>query len=159
MNTAIKAGLILAVAVTLVSAVMIGAGLHENFIVSSVVSLVIYIGLNIAILFWALSKTASDCGYGKQLLNSLIIGLVGGFVIFLGSYLLLGVVFPDSIDRMREGAIVFLENANLPEEQMNAQVAKLDAATPVSQSLTGLWGTLGTSLIVGAIISIFKRKK
>ena len=160
MNIPVKAGLILAVAVTLVSAALLATGTHEKSVMLyGLVSLVLYIGLNIAILIWALSKTAADSSYGKQLLNCLIIGVVGGVTIMLGSWLLLAVVFPDTMAQSRDAFLVMLEGANLTEAQMDAQIAKLDAATPMSQSLQGLYGTLGTSLIVGAIIAIFKRKK
>jgi len=159
MGAAIKAGVILGVAVTLVSALLIGSGMHQNLVVNGVVSLVIYIGLNIGLLIWALRKTAADSGYGKQLLNALIVGVVGSVLIFAGSYLLLGVIFPDAVAETRDVAVVFLENANVPEQQLAAQIAKLEAATPVSQSLAGVWGTLGTTLIVGAVAAIFIRRK
>lgn len=160
MNTPIKAGLILAIAVTLVSAIMIASGMHEkNIMLYGLISLVLYIGLNVVILFWALSQTAADNGYGKQVLNCLIIGVVGGVVIMIGSWLLLAVVFPDTIAETRDATLVFLEGANLTEAQMDAQVAKLDSSTAMSQSVQGLLGTLGTSLVIGAIIAIFKRRK
>ena len=60
---------------------------------------------------------------------------------------------------MRDSAIAFMESSNMPEASIEAQMLKLDAATPVSQSLPALIGTFITSVVVGAIVAIFKRKK
>ncbi len=42
---------------------------------------------------------------------------------------------------------------------MDQQIAKIEAVTPMKSSMQGMIGTFFTSLIVGAIIAIFKRKK
>ena len=49
--------------------------------------------------------------------------------------------------------------ADLSPDALDPYRASLDAATPVSQSLAGLYGTVITSLLVGAIAAIFLRKK
>ena len=45
------------------------------------------------------------------------------------------------------------------EEAVQAQVDKLEARTPVRESINGAIGTFITSLVIGAIVAIFKRKK
>ncbi len=52
-----------------------------------------------------------------------------------------------------------LEQWNLPEDQMEQKIAQIEAVTPVASSMQGLFGTFFTSLIVGAIVAIFQRKK
>lgn len=87
-----------------------------------------------------------------------MIGLVGGVLVFLGSMLLL-TVLPDYLEETKTAQIAGLEQWNLPEDRMDAQIAKIEAVTPVASSMQGMIGTFFTSLIVGAIVAIFKRKK
>ena len=67
-------------------------------------------------------------------------------LIFLSSWLMLTMVFPDYLAESREGAIAFLESMNFPEAQLEVQIEKLDDATPLNQASSGL-------------IGIFQRKK
>ncbi len=158
MNTVIKASVAIMVVVMVVSLVVYFTGLHENLLIGSLGSLVLFVGANIAIVFWALKQTAADNGYGRQLGNAALIGLVGGVLVFLGSMLLL-TVLPDYLEETKTAQIAGLEQLNLPEDRMDAQIAKIEAITPVASSMQGMIGTFFTSLIVGAIVAIFKRKK
>ncbi len=87
-----------------------------------------------------------------------MIGLIGGVLVFLGSMVLLTAI-PSYLDDMIEMQISSLEQWNLAEDVMEQQIAKIEAVTPVSSSMQGLIGTFFTSLIVGAIVAIFQRKK
>jgi hypothetical protein len=158
MNTVIKASVALVVVVMVISLAMYFTGMHENALIGGLGSLVLLIGANIAIVFWALNQTAAENGYGRQLGNAALIGLVGGILVFLGSMLLL-TVLPDYLEEMKTMQIASLEQFNLPEDRMDAQIAKIEAITPVKSSMQGMIGTFVTSLIIGAIIAIFKRKK
>jgi hypothetical protein len=158
MNTVIKASVAIMGVVMVVSLVMYFTGLHENPLIGGLGSLALVIGANIAIVFWALKQTASDNGYGRQLGNAALIGLLGGVLVFLGSMLLL-TVLPDYLEETKTAQIAGLEQWNLPEDRMDAQIAKIEAVTPVASSMQGMIGTFFTSLIIGAIVAIFKRKK
>ena len=158
MNTVIKASVAIVVVVMVISLAMYFTGMHENALVGGLGSLVLLIGANIAIVFWALKQTAAENGYGHQLGNAALIGVVGGVLVFLGSMLLL-TVLPDYLEEMKTMQIASLEQFNLPEDRMDAQIAKIEAITPVKSSMQGMIGTFGTSLIIGAIVAIFKRKK
>jgi len=115
MNTVIKASVALVVVVMVISLAMYFTGLHENALVGGLGSLVLLIGANIAIVFWALKQTAAENGYGRQLGNAALIGLIGGVLVFLGSMLLL-TVLPDYLEEMKTMQIASLEQFNLPEE-------------------------------------------
>ena len=158
MNTVIKASVAIVVVVMVISLAMYFTGMHENALIGGLGSLVLLIGANIAIVFWALKQTAAENGYGRQLGNAALIGLVGGILVFLGSMLLL-TVLPDYLEEMKTMQIASLEQFNLPEDKMDAQIAKIEAITPVKSSMQGMIGTFVTSLIIGAIVAIFKRKK
>jgi len=158
MNTVIKASVALVVVVMLISLAMYFTGLHENALIGGLGSLVLLIAANIAIVFWALKQTAAENGYLRQLGNGALIGLIGGVLVFLGSMLLL-TVLPDYLEEMKTMQIASLEQWNLPEDRMDQQIAKIEAVTPVSSSMQGMIGTFVTSLIIGAIVAIFQRKK
>jgi len=49
--------------------------------------------------------------------------------------------------------------ASLTEQQLDAQIEKLEAATPLNQSLPGLFFTIATSVASAAVAAIFFRRK
>lgn len=158
MNSAVKAGVILAVAVSLVSVVYFMAGLHENPMLGIALVLV-FIAVNIAVVVWALKQTARQNTYVQQLLNGAVIGLVGGVLILASSFVLQSYVFPDAMQETRDATVSFLEGMNMPEAQLQAQIAKLDEATPMTGAIQGGVGTLITSVLIAAIAGIFLRRK
>jgi hypothetical protein len=159
MSAVIKASVALAVLVAIVSVIFAVAGLHEKGIMPGIVLLVVFIALNVGCVFWALKQTAADNGYGKQLLNAAVFGLIAAVLIFGFSILNLKVFFPSYLEESTTATIEFLEGMNMPAEALQAQVQKQEARTVVGDSTGGAIGTFLTSLIVGAIIAIFKRKK
>ncbi len=104
-------------------------------------------------------KQTPDNGYGKQLLQGLLIGLVAGVLILVFSWVNLSVLFPDYLEQSKTATIEWLESMNLPEQQLEAQVAQIEGQSVTGQAVSGLIGTVITSLIVGAVIAIFVRKK
>ncbi len=157
MNSVIKASVALAVFVVVVSTATYLTGLHENPL-AGLGSLVLFIGATIAVVFWGLKQTAGENGYGRQFGNAALIGLIGGVLVFAGSMLLF-TVFPDYLEEVKTAQIAGLEQWNLSEDQLETQIAKIEATTPVGSSLQGKIGSVVTCLIVGAIVAIFKRKK
>jgi len=158
MSSVIKASVTLAVLVTIVSVVFAAAGMHHTPMLG-IVLLVVVIGLDVGCVIWALSPTAAENGYGKQLLNAVIFGVVAGALIFGSSLLQTTVLFPDYIEESTTATIEMYESMGMPEAQLQKAVEKIESTTPVSAALQGTIGTFFTSLIVGAIVAIFKRKK
>lgn len=66
---------------------------------------------------------------------------------------------PDHLAEVKLAAIEALEGMNMPEQARTQQIDALEARTAMGEARGGLIGTFVTSLIFGAIISIFKRKK
>ena len=159
MNAVVKGSIALAGAVALVSILMAVTGMHKNPILGGIVSLVVVIGLDIVAVWWVLKQTAADNGYGKQLLNGLLVGVVAGVLIFLFSWVMLTVLFPNYMDEANDAMIEWMESSGMPQEQVEAQIERAENATPLRQSMAGLIGTFFTSLIAGAIVAIFVRKK
>jgi len=161
MNSVIKSSLLLTAIIAVVSLGFTFSGFQiSNPLLGGLVFLVIAILANVGCLFWGLSGSAAESGYGKQLLNSLIFGVVAGVLIFCVSMLLMTVVAPDNyFEEVKTASVEALESINMPEEALAKQVEKIEAKTPMGEAVAGLIGTVGTSLFFGAIISIFKRRK
>lgn len=159
MNSVVKASLVLAALVALLSIIVQVSGLNANFMLSQMAFLVGAIAINVGVVIWALSQTAADRGYMGQLGQAAGIGLLGGALVTLTSWLFLAVVFPDAIAEMRAGAVAYMESAGISGADYDRQMATLDSTTPFSQSISGGVGTLCTSLVTGAVFAIFKRRK
>jgi hypothetical protein len=160
MNAVVKAGVGLFVLVAVLTLILAFVGLHNTSpILAQIAFLIPAIVINGVCIFWGLSQTAADNGYLKQLLNAVLIGVGGGVLIFLFSWVLLTTLMPGYLEEVKTATIEWLESAGLPEQQLESQVQRVEATTPVSQAIGGLVGTLGTSVVLGAIIAIFKRRK
>jgi len=157
MNVVIKASVALVIVVMAISLLMYVTGIHENQI-AGLVSVVLFIAANIGAVVWALKKSGDEAGYMRQLGNAAMIGLLGGVLIVIGSTAML-TTMPDYLEDMKDMQILGLERWNLPDDVMEAQVTKIQGATPVSSSWPSGIFTLITSLIVGAITAIWVRKK
>jgi hypothetical protein len=160
MNSVIKASLLLAGIIAVVSLGFTFSGFQVSSpLLGGLVFVVIAILANVGCLFWGLSGSAAESGYGKQLLNSLIFGVVAGVLILCVSMLIMTVLAPDHLDQIKTASVEAMEGMNMPEEALAAQVDRIEAITPMGEAIKGLIGTIGTSLFFGAIIAIFKRRK
>lgn len=159
MGAVVKWSVILAAIVAVLNVIWPIAGLHTSIVVGGILFIVLAIALNVWTLFMALKATASGNGYGAQLLNALMFGLVAGVLVFAGSWVVLTYIFPDSIGESTAAMRDLLQGSGLPQDQIDAQVAALEASGPMHHARSGAIGTLVTSLISGAIIAIFKRRR
>ncbi len=160
MNAVIKASVALVILVAVLSLGLAMSGMHKtNLIMSQLIGITLAIVINVACVYWGLKQTAAENGYGKQLLNALMIGVIGGVLVFAFTVLMLSVLMPGYLEEAKQAALDLLESAQLPQAQLDAQMQALEQATPVSQAIPSMIGTLFTSLISGAIIAIFKRRK
>lgn len=158
MSVAVKWGVLLAVVVTVFNVVWVLAGMHTNP-VAAIGYLAVVTILAILSVVLALKATAGENPYGRQLLSGLVVGLVGGVVIFLTSWITLAFILPDTIPEQVAGFSAAYESMPIPEEQKTALVAALENVTPVSSALQGFVGTVITCFVVGAITGAFLRRK
>jgi len=63
------------------------------------------------------------------------------------------------LEEMRAGYEEWIRAMGLPEEQLQQQLAAMEETTPARQSAAGFVGTFFTSLVAGAIVGIFVRKR
>ncbi len=138
MNHAIKAGTILAVLVSLISAIVIGSGLIlGNLMLWQLVVLLLFIGLTVTAVIWALRQSASETGYGGQILNALVLGLVGAVLITALSFVMSSFIFPDSLAEISDVAIDMIEASAMSDEIKDAQIKSVTSTTPFSNALSG----------------------
>lgn len=153
MNVPVRYGLILGVVVTAINLAIPALGLHTSMGLSAIF-LVVVIAFNIAVVVMALGKTAADANYGGQVLNGLMLGAVGGVIVFIGSWITTAIVFPNYMAEVVEATRDSLGSLGLPAGDIDAQLA---TASSAGSALQGALGTLITSVLVAAITAIFKR--
>lgn len=157
MGSAVKGGLGLGIAVVIVNAITYAAGLHTNSAGNWL--LPVYIALNIGFIVAVLRKSRNDNGYGKQILNSLVLGAIAAVILSVGTMVLLAVVFPEAHAETVAYQIEKTEMMDLPEEQIEAQIKMLESIPVTLQIVLGGVMTVLTSLVVGLIAAIFLKKK
>jgi len=158
MGSAVKWGIILALAVSVINPIWVLAGMHTNM-AAQPGYLALVILLNIVAVILALRETASSNGYGAQLASGLVLGVVGGIIIFLTSFTMLTFVFPEMVPEQIAAFKASYQALEMDETAKQLMISSLDAVTPTTQAAQGAIGTLFTSLIVGAITGAFLRKK
>jgi len=158
MSTVLKAGIILGILVEIWTVVVVATGWHKDPALMALFFLVIPI--QITVLVMALKQTAADAIYAKQVVNGLLISLIGGVIIFVGSYLLTTVVFPSYFDELRVAGTEILTKAGKTPEEIVVEMKKNESMyDPLQNSLAGFFGTSVTGLLVSMIAAIFLRKK
>ena len=156
MNVPIKYGLTLGVVAAVISFITVAMGPQVSLL-AALFPLIATVA-TIVIVFLALRETAAEATWSGQLLNSLILGAVGAAIVFVVSWLSLGVMFPTYLAETAAAAEHALANAGLAPEMIEQQVQSLEESTALGQAFAGAVGTVVTSLIAGAIIGIFKRE-
>ena len=158
MGSAVKWGIILALAVSVINPIWVLTGMHTSM-TAAAGYLVVVIVLNIVAVILALRETSRTNGYGAQVAAGLVLGVVGGITIFLTSVVMLTYVFPQMVPEQVAAFRAAYEAMSITEDEKQVLISGLDAVTPMSQALQGAMGTLFTSLIVGAITGAFLRRK
>jgi len=159
MNSTVKAGLVLGILVSAWTYVMGITGWYRHPMLSNLFWLVIVI--QIGVLVWGLRLTAGEGkSYWGQVRAGTMISLVGGIIIFCGSYLFTSAVFPNYFAEIRTLGEEMLRSQGMSDPQIKSA---LDAQAPMQtsfmQALFGFIGTVVTGPIVSMILGIFLKKK
>ena len=155
MNTPAKYGLALGVIVAAMGFALAISGLHTSattpiaFVIAAIV-------INVVIVILAIRRTARSSYWIQQVGNGLVLGLVGAVIIFLGSWLMTAVFFPDYYTEFAEAARARAVAGGLSPEEIDAAVA-MATGTPVGSAFSGALGTVITSVVVAAIAGFFYR--
>ncbi len=158
MNVILKASVTLAALVAGLSVAIAITGLHGNPITGGLLFIGLSVLMNVVIVVWALQQTAAGNSYGGQLLNGVWIGLIAGSLIFLFSWSLLTVLFPDYLAEMKAGYVEWVESRDLSAPEIERQMSAIDSMTPLSQAIPGFLGTFATSVLAAAMVGAIQRR-
>ena len=157
LNPAVRFGLILGVVVAALGYLVPILGLHTNptmpavFVTAAVV-------VNVVCVFLALRQTAADATWMRQVVNGLVVGVIGAVLIFAGSWTMTTLVFPSYYAEYAAGTREMLTAAGLSADQIAAQVAVIEGTTPAGSAFSGAIGAVITSVVAGAVVGAFKRQ-
>ena len=155
MEIPVKYGIVLGVIVGAMGFALAILGLHTNamapmaFVIAAIV-------INVVIVVLATLRTAPHSNWSQQVLNGLVLGVVGAAIIFLSSWVMTAVVFPDYYAEFAEAARQRAVAAGLSAAEIEEAVA-MASGTPVGSAFSGALGTVITSVVVAAITGYFKR--
>jgi hypothetical protein len=154
-----KAGLVLGILVSAWTYFMGITGWYKDPALLNLFWIVILI--QIGVLVWGLRLAAAEGkNYGSLIAGGTIISLIGGIIIFCGSYLFTSVVFPTYFDELRTLGEQMLKAQGQTDDQIKAA---LDAQAPMQtsfmQALFGFIGTVVTGPIASLVIGAFVKKK
>lgn len=158
MKGPIRWGVILGAAVAVLSLVFGLLGWHRTFEMSFVF-LAVAILINVVTVVLCLRERAATESWLGQVGNGLLVGLVGSVIIFIGSWLVMAVVFPDYFAEMAEGYRETYAGMGLSEGEVADLVEATANTSPLRSAFDGVVGTMVTSLIVAAIAGIWLRRK
>jgi hypothetical protein len=159
MNTITKAGALLGALVTAWTFVMGFTGWYKHPVLLNLFWVVMPI--QIALLIWALRKTAAEGRrYGGQLAAGTLISLIGGVFIFFGSLAFTMLVFPNYFGELAAIQEEMLRIAGKSEAEIQ-RLMEMAArtSTPVIQAAFGLIGTVVTGIVCSAVIGAFTLTK
>lgn len=159
MNTIVKAGVVLGVLVEIWTYIMGFTGWYKDPSLNSLFWVVI--AIEIAVLMWALKRTAAEGrGYGGQVGAGTLVALIGGVFVIVGSIVFTTVVFPhyfQDIAALQEQRLHAAGRSDAEIQQIMAMTAKV--SNPGMQAFFGFCGTLITGIIVSAILAVFFRAR
>ena len=155
MEIPVRYGIVLGVIVGAMGFALAILGLHTSemaparFVIAAVI-------LNVVIVVLATHRTAPYSNWGRQVRNGLVLGVVAAAIIFLSSWVMTAVVFPDYYAEFAEAARERAVAAGLSAAAIEEAEA-LASGTPVGSAFSGALGTVITSVVVAAIAGVFKR--
>ena len=158
MQPNVRWGLVLGASVFVLNLAFALLGLHQTFSMSFVY-LAIAIGINIVAVVQCLRAYSDRATWGGQIMNGLVTGLVASVLIFAGALLVTEVFFPEYFVEMAEGYRSSYEAMGLSETEVEDLVSTTANSSGVQSALSGVIGTLVTSLIVAAVAGFWLRKK
>lgn len=159
MKSAVQAGVILGLLVVVWTLIHGFTGWYKDPGMSWTFWMVI--PFQVILLVWMLKNTKRQgFGYGKQVLAGVVMSLVAGAIIFVGSWLITTAVFPTYYQDLRTMTERVLVARGLTPEAIQAAMARqAPMLTPIAASLSGFIGTAVTGLVVSLIAAGLIRQR
>jgi len=159
MKSAVQAGLVLGLTVLVWTLIHGFTGWYKDPAMSQTFWIVIPIQVIIMV---RMLKNTKKLGYeyGKQVMAGMLMSLVAGAIIFVGSYLIETVVFPTyTADLKAMAERMWTAQGKTPEQIQTAMAQQAGMMTPLMSSCMGFVGTIVTGLIVSLVGAAFVRHR
>ena len=159
MNTILKGGLLIGLLCGAWAVIVVLAGWHTDPVLLNLFYVVILI--QIGVLVWGLRLAGREGKpYWAQVGRGTLMSVVAGLILFVISYLLTTVLFPNYFEEIRQAGEQAMRAQQMPEAEIAArQEAYAANQTPFMQAIGGTIGTIVTGFIASLVIAIFTRKK
>jgi hypothetical protein len=159
MKSAVQAGVILGLLVLVWTLIHGFTGWYKDPGMSWTFWMVI--PFEVILLVWLLKNTKKQgFAYGKQVVAGVVMSLVAGAIIFVGSYAITTMVFPTYYADVKVMVEQALAARGMAPEQVQAELAKeAPMMTPLMSSCRGFLGTVVTGLLVSLVAAVLIRHK
>ena len=158
MNLTLRAGVVLGALVVAWTFLMGVTGWYKDPVLLNLFWIVVLI--QIAVLLWALTKTAAVNGYARQVLSGTLISTVAAIPIFAGSLLFTMVAYPHYFAEVAAVQEEMLRKAGRSELEIQTAIGlATEGATPLTQAIAGVIGTVLTGIFASSIIAVFHRRR
>lgn len=158
MNLTVRAGLVLGLLVVAWTFLMGVTGWYKDPVLLNLFWIVVLI--QVAVLLWALVRTAAVNGYARQVLSGTLISAVAAIPIFAGSLLFTMVAYPHYFTEVAALQEEALRKAGRSEVEIQTVIdLATDGATPLTQALAGVIGTVLTGIFASSMIAVFHRRR
>jgi hypothetical protein len=158
MSLTIRGGVVLGALVFVWTFLMGVTGWYKDPVLSNLFWIVVLI--QIAVLLWALTKTAAVNGFARQVFLGTLISMIASIPIFLGSLLFTTVAYPhyfEEVAAVQEEAL--RKSGRTAEEIRTTLELAEEGATPMTQAIAGVVGTVLTGILASAMIAVFHRRR
>lgn len=139
-------------------------GLNTNTVLAMIIGIITLI-INIIILVLSNREYRNTylggyIKYSQCFANSFLLILFSAIIVSILTFLLYGVIDPESFTKMiDEQLLMITSNPDIPENWKQSQIDSLLSVTPLKQSAMQLVGNIIWGLILSLIVSAFTRKK
>ncbi|MEP7028080.1 MAG: DUF4199 domain-containing protein [Candidatus Eisenbacteria bacterium] len=159
MKSAVQAGVILGLLVLVWTLLHGWTGWYKDEGMSWTFWMVI--PFEVILLVWMLKNTRKQgFAYGKQVTAGIVMSLVAGAVIFVGSYAIMTLVFPTYFKDIADmSARVLTAKGMAPEQVQAAMAAQAPMMAPLPSACMSFLGTVVTGLVVSLIAAVLIRHK
>ena len=158
MNLTIRAGVVLGVLVVAWTFLMGVTGWYKDPVLLKLFWIVVLI--QIGVLLWALTKTAGENGFARQVFSGMLISAVASIFIFAGSLIFTTVAFPNYFAELSTVQEEMLRKAGRSDAEIRTALeAAAAGATPMAQAIAGVIGTVFTGIFASAMIAVFHRRR
>lgn len=150
----VMAGLVGSV-LTMINFIM---GNFEMIWVMFAIGLAIYIGAIILAHKEFKRHNGGYMTYGQGVLIGTLTVFIAGIIGGLFSYIYISYVDPNILEEMKEMQITMMEKFNLPEDQMDEAIARVERDTTAAKQLqNGLLNGIFSGLVLSLIVSAFTK--